>query len=177
MKVSKLLVAAIATVATASIAGAQQTTNCGGATESAIGSSCTVTNTVSAAVPSVARLAIDNSTTTLVAPKASEFGVGGNGALVESDGPTLSVSANVGHTLTASAPTNFTATTGGGTKPATDLQIKVGTGAFGAIGQIGHATAATNGVSYPLTYGTKYNWTVDTPATYSLVLTFTLTAQ
>ena len=161
----------------ASTAGAQATINCGGSSEPALGATCNVTNTVSAIVPSVARLSITTATTSLTAPLAAQFGVGGNGAQVETTGPTLNVSANVGHTLTASSPANFTATSGGGTKPATDLQIKVGTGSFAPIGVLGTAVAAaTNLQTYPLTFGTKYNWTVDTPATYSLALTFTLTS-
>lgn len=178
MKVSKLLVAAaIATVAAASTSQAQ--VNCGGGgSEPAIGSaSCSVTNEVSAAVPSVARLSINNTTTLLTAPKAADFGVGGNGALVQSAGPTLSVSSNVAHTLTASSNPSFTATAGGGTKPASDLQIQVGSTAFAAIGSaVMKSASATDVATYPLTFGTKYNWTVDTPATYSLVLTFTLTS-
>jgi hypothetical protein len=177
MKTSKLLVAAFATALSAVSAGAQATVNCGGSSEPALGATCNVTNTVSAIVPSVARLSITTSNTPLTAPQAADFGVGGNGNQVQTPGPTLSVSANVGHTLTASSPGNFTATAGGGSKPATDLQIKVGAGSFAAIGTLGTpATAATNLQTYPLTFGTHYNWTIDTPATYSLALTFTLTS-
>lgn len=176
MKVSKLLVAAFATVLSAATAGAQATINCGGSSEPALGATCNVTNTVSAIVPSVARLSITTSTTSLTAPQAADFGVGGNGNQVQTAGPTLAVSANVAHTLTASSPANFSATAGGGTKPATDLQIKVDAGSFAAIGQIGTLATPTNSTSYPLTFGTRYNWTIDTPATYSLALTFTLTS-
>lgn len=186
MKVSKVLVAAVVTAIAAGAAGAQSTVNCGGSGELVIGatvgaSTCLVSNTVSAVVPSVARLAITTSSTTLTAPLAADFGTAGSGNLVTSAGPTLNVSANVGHTLTASSPTNWSVTgqvgTPSGPKPAADLEIKVGAGSFAAIGILGSATAAaTNNVSYPLTFGTKYNWTVDVPGTYSLALTFTLTS-
>jgi hypothetical protein len=176
MKASKILFAAVATALVAGSAHAQSTINCGGASESAIGSACTVQNTVSADVPSVARLSITSTTTTLTAPKAADFGSAGSGNQVLSAGPTLTVAANVGHTLTASAPSTWTLQSGTTAKPSTDLQIKVNSGTMAAIGQIGTLAAATNSATYALEFGTKYNWTVDVPGTYSLALTFTLTS-
>lgn len=175
MKINKMLVAAAMTLASAVTAQAQQTINCGGASEAAIGASCTVLNTVSAAVPSVARMSITGpNTTTLTAPLAADFGTAGSGNQVTTSGPTITVSSNVAHTVTASSPTNWSGPVGSA-KPATDLQIKVNAGSFAAIGTIG-GTAATNSATYALTFGNKYNWTVDVPGTYTLALTFTLTS-
>jgi hypothetical protein len=65
---------------------------------------CSVTNTVSATVPTVARMSISNTATTLRAPAAADFGArrghpdgGATGA------PTITVAANAGYTVTASA--------------------------------------------------------------------------
>lgn len=176
MKINKMLVAAAMSLTVAGIAQAQQTINCGGASEAAIGATCTVTNTVSAAVPSVARMSITGpNTTTLTAPLAADFGTAGNGNQVTTAGPTITVSSNVAHTVTASSPSTWSGPVGS-SKPATDLQIKVGAGSFAAIGTIGSAAAATNSSTYALTFGNKYNWTVDVPGTYTLGLTFTLTS-
>jgi hypothetical protein len=88
MKSTKVLVlTAMVAVATASSAGAQLFINCGGAGEAVIGASsttCRLTNTVSATVPTVARLTITSLTTTLTAPLAADFGTA---AGVASAGP------------------------------------------------------------------------------------------
>lgn len=175
MKISKMFAAAVLTAVVSGAASAQTSTiNCGGATEAAIGATCIVSNTVSATIASVARLSITGpATTVLTAPLAADFGTAGSGNQVLTTGPSLAVSANVAHTVTASSPTNFS---GPGTKPATDLQIKINGGAPTAIGTIGFENAPTNLATYNLVFGTKYNWTVDVPGTYTLALTFTLTS-
>ncbi len=176
MKITKILAAAAMSLAAAGTAQAQQTINCGGATEAAIGATCIVSNTVSAAVPSVARMSITGpNTTTLTAPLAADFGTAGSGNLVTTSGPTISVSSNVAHTVTASSPSTWSGPSGS-SKPATDLQIKINSGTFGAIGTIGGDGSPSNLSTYALTFGNKYNWTVDVPGTYTLALTFTLTS-
>lgn len=98
----------------------------------------------------------------------------GTSAGVASNGPTLTVSANAGYTLTASP--NAASWSGPGTKPATDLKMNVGGGSYAALGQVGTATAATASTSYVVGYNTIYNWTTDIPGSYSLVVNYTLTA-
>ena len=177
MKINKMLVAAAMTLAAAGSAQAQSTINCGGSGEAAIGlGTCVVLNTVSAAVPSVARMSITGpNTTILTAPLAADFGTAGSGNLVTTAGPTITVSSNVAHTVTASSPSSWTGPVSS-SKPATDLQIKVNALSFAAIGPLSGSTPATNLATYALTFGNKYNWTVDIPGTYTLALTFTLTS-
>jgi len=177
MKFAKIVVlTAMSAVATATTASAQVILNCGGAGEAAIGAAtttCRVTNTVSATVPTVARLEISSATTTLTAPLAADFGTSGG---VNSAGPTLTVRANAGYTLTASAAAATWTGPATSAKPATDLKMNVDGGGNVALGQVGTSTAATAGQPYVIAYNTIYNWTTDIPGGYSLVVNYTLTA-
>jgi hypothetical protein len=181
MKLDRLT-AALATLALASLCAAQRLSaqnpiNCGGASEPAIGATCLVTNQVSVAVPAVARLQISSLTTGLTAPLAADFAPVGTGVSNPS-GPTLTVMANVAWTVTASyAAANWTAAPVGPTKPATDLTITNDAGAtynaFPFAVATGTATAST---TKQVGYHTNYHFDVDTPATYSLVINYTLTS-
>ena len=175
MKFAKLFVA-VAVVSVVGAGSAQAQINCGGAGEAVltgVGTPCRVTSTVSATVPTVARLSIDNALTTLTAPLAADFGTA---AGVTSNGPTLSVSANAGYTLTAAAAAANWTGPATSSKPSTDLKMKVGAGSIVALGQVGTASAATANTDYVIAYNTIYNWTTDIPGSYSLVVNYTLTA-
>jgi hypothetical protein len=54
----------------------------------------------------------------------------------------------------------------------------VNNGSFVALGQLAHPSAGTPaiGTTYAVKYNTKYNWTIDKPGTYTLVVQYTLTA-
>lgn len=177
MKSTKVLVlTAMVAVATASSAGAQLFINCGGAGEAVIGAAsttCRLTNTVSATVPTVARLTITSLTTTLTAPLAADFGTA---AGVPSAGPSLNVKANAGYTLTASPAAATWTGPATSTKPASDLKMNVNGGSNVALGQVGTSAAATATTDYAIGYNTIYNWTTDIPGVYSLVVNYTLTA-
>jgi hypothetical protein len=174
------LTAALATLALASLCvaqrvSAQSTINCGGSSEPAIGATCLVSNNVSVTVPSVARLSINNTNTTLTAPLAAEFAPGGTG---HSDpaGPTLTVAANVNWTVTASAGA-ATWTGGSGLKPSTDLSITNDAGAtYHAFPFAVKTGAPTSSSTQQVGYHTNYSFTVDTPGTYTLVVNYTLTS-
>ena len=178
-----LLLAALVAVAGASRAGAQASTvNCGGSGELVIGataaaSTCAVSNNLSATVPSVARLTLSSSATTLTAPRAVDFGTGGSGNNVTTVGPSLTVAANIPYSIVADAPNFFAKDGNPSTKPKSDMTFSTDGTTFNPIGgTIASGAAATDGTSLSLTYGTKYNWTVDTPGTYTLAVTFTLTS-
>jgi len=178
MKSTKALVlTAIVAVVTASSAQAQLFINCGGAGEAVIGASsttCRLTNTVSATVPTVARLTITSLTTTLVAPLAADFGTA---AGVNSAGPTLTVKANAGYTLTASPAAATWSGPATSNKQATDLKMVVnGPGTFVPLGQVGTSANPTATTDYAIGYNTVYNWTTDIPGVYTLVVNYTLTA-
>jgi len=175
MKFTKLfVVTAMSAVAAASTAHAQL--NCGGGgTEPALGpatTGCVVTSTVSNTVPTVARLEITTATTDLTTPLAADFGTA---AGVNTTGPKITVRANANHTLTAS-PAAWTGT-GNNAKPVTDIKMQVNGGGFIALGTVGTAASPkTPGTDYQIDYNTIYNWVTDTPGTYSLVISYTLTA-
>ena len=141
--------------------------------------SCSITATVSATVNSELQMTFSlctsasgsNCNTTLTAPKAQDFG---NASGVSSSGPTLTVKANTNYTLTAAAA-SATWSGGGNDKPASDLRFSVNGGSFGALSQVGQG-AATAGKPYAIGYNTLYNWTIDKPGNYSLVVNYTLTS-
>jgi len=149
--------------ALAAAAAAQQT--CDG------GASCQLSVAASATINTVARLSITATTTTLTTPSSADFGAA---AGVATTGPTLTVKANAGYTLTASAPATWTG--GNNSKPSSDLKMKVNGGTLSALGQVGQSTTATAGTTYAITYNTIYNWATDVPGSYSLVVKYTLSA-
>jgi hypothetical protein len=177
MKFAKLF-AVTAMTAVASTVHAQAATliNCGGATEAAIGTStttCRLTNEVSTTVPTVARLQITSTTTSLTAPLAADFGTT---AGVNTTGPSINVKANAGYTLTASAATPEWSGPAASHKLATDLKMNVDNLGNVALGVVGTSSAATASKDYGIAYNVIYNWTTDIPGLYSLVVNYTLTA-
>jgi len=135
---------------------------------------CTLQFTGTVRLNSVATLSITTGTTTLTAPKASDFGTA---AGVTSTGPTVTVKSNGAYALTASAPSQWSGPSGT-SKQSSDLKIKVNAGAFVALGELAHPSSGTPaaGTAYAVQYNTKYNWTTDKPGTYTLLVNYTLTA-
>jgi hypothetical protein len=174
MKFAKLAVlTAMSAVVTVSTAHAQATVNCstnGAGGDVLIGATCNVVNTLSNTVPTVARLSIDQSSTSLTTPLASQF----NGAAVNTVGPTLTVNANHAYSIASSA-TAWTGT-GNTAKPVSDLTVSFNNGSFSALGATPMTGSATEQDLFHLSYNTLYHWTTDTPGTYSLAVTYTLTA-
>ena len=175
MKVSKLLVAAIASVATAATAHAQTVQNCTGAAATIAAGSCTVATNVSVTVPAVARMTFSTVATNLTAPTAAQFGAAAPG--VTTAGPSIDVNANVAYTLKVDAATPNFAGPAGTSKPSSSLTYSVDGGTDRALGTtVGSTGAASATATYAIQYRTKYDWTVDLPGTYTLGLTYTLTA-
>jgi hypothetical protein len=180
MKFAKLVVLTAMSAVAATSAHAQ-TVNCsiggiGGELNLTSPSTCLVSDPLTANVVKVARMTITGNNITLTTPGATAFSDLASTSLgVVDNGPSISVSSNTAYTVTASSAATWGGT-GSGTKPASDLLIKVGAGAFGAIGTIGTGAAATDLTSYVLQYKTKYTWTVDTPGSYTLTVNYTLTA-
>jgi hypothetical protein len=137
---------------------------------------CTVGVSASATVNRVAQLSITTTTTTLTTPKSTDFG---KAAGVNTTGPTVTVKTNTGYALTASA-TGWTGT-GNTSKPLSDLKMSVSVnggaaGALTALGTVGTSSSGTASTTYAIGYNTIYNWTVDKPGSYSLVVKYSLTA-
>jgi hypothetical protein len=167
MRISRILIVATAVLSAAAAKRASaQACNSAGAS-----SSCSTQIATTVRLNTVAKLTISSTNTTLSAPRASDFGTDGG---VNSDGPTVTVLSNGGYTLTASAP----AWSGPNARPSSNLLINVNGGEYTALGQVGHSTAGTqsSGTQYVIGYKTKYQWTVDVPGTYTLAVTYTLTA-
>jgi hypothetical protein len=136
------------------------------------GSACQVSNTVSLTLGKYARLSINNTSTPLTVPQASDFGTPGG---VNSNGPTLTVSSNDAWTLSASLPSGWTGT-GNNAKPTSDIKAKVDAGSFANFPFTAATGAAIANDAHVIAYNTIYNFVTDVPGTYSLVVNYTLTA-
>ncbi len=182
MKLDRIT-AALATLALASLCVAQRVSAQVNCSNPVVGSdvqlgatagsgACAVTNTVSLTLGKYARLSIDNATTTLVTPAASDFGTAGG---VNTTGPTLTVSSNAPWTLTASTAAAWTGS-GNNSKPVTDIKAKAGAGSLTAFPFAAGTGTAVAGTTIGMTYNTIYNFVTDTPGSYSLVVSYTLSA-
>jgi hypothetical protein len=144
---------------------------------------CNQLGSVSMTAGRVVRLQVSAGATLLTAPTPADFDAGFN----TTTGPTFTVSANAPWTLSlraSSALWTATNTSPGApartTKPAADLKwSKTSNGTFvpltttdvTLVSGIATASNATN-----LFFQTLYNWTLDTPGSYSLTVVLTLTA-
>lgn len=175
MKWSTLAAVPMLVLSITSTASAQ-VQNCTGTTSSGP-SGCTVTNTVSASVPYVARLTLSQAATTLTAPSAADFG--GTG-VVDAAAINIDVKANSAYTITAAAATANFSGPSGATKPAGSLAFTTNASTYTALSTtgatVGTGAAATASTTYTIGYRTAYNWTVDAPGSYSLAVNYTLTA-
>ena len=145
--------------------------------------SCNQPGNVSITAGRVVRLQMSVNSTSLTAPTTGDFDAGFN----STTGPTLTVSANAAWTLNiraASAVWTATNTTTGvlarANKPAADLKwSSASSGAFSALSASdatlvsGNATAINATTLY---FQTLYNWSLDTPGSYSLSIVLTLTS-
>lgn len=145
------------------------------------GNPCSVTNTASVTVGTVLRLALSSSATALTAPDSTAYNAGFQDNLAAL---TATVKANRGWTLNVKAGVASWTAAGAGAraaKPAGDLQFSSSGGApFTALttADQGLATSAsgTPGATSTISYRTLWDWTLDTPGTYSLDVVFTVTA-
>ena len=178
MKFTRCIAATtLAMIVAAGSAGAQIIQNCTGSS-SAITTGCVVTNTVSSATPFVARLILSSATSTLTAPTAADFNTAGG--VNTGSAMTLEVRSNSAYSINAAAgAANFSG--GSGNKLSSSLTYT--TDAFattkvlaGAGSTLGLGATATQTTLYTIGYNTKYDWTIDTPGTYTLAVNYTLTA-
>lgn len=148
--------------------------------------SCAGTNTAQVVVPALVKLAMTSNTTSLTAPSADQIDLG---ATVGPDaGPTFTIKANRSWTLNikSSLATNWNyAGSFAGVKPISDLQWSnaVG-GTYAAITAsdvlFTSGGAATNGASaqpfFKTVWASGFTNAANEPGTYTLPVTFTLTA-
>jgi hypothetical protein len=138
---------------------------------------CTVTRPISVVVQRTVRMTLSSIATTLTAPLDAAYTAG----FQDTNGPTITVQANTPWRLQiSSAAANFTATgpVARANKPRADLRWGVAPAvpatALSATATTIASGAATNGTAVNVVYRTLWSWTVDTPGTYSLAITYTL---
>lgn len=133
---------------------------------------CTVTNTVSATAPTILKLTLSSTTTTLTNPVETDF----DGAAVQDAGPTVTLKSNTSAHAQISTAATWTGS-GNNSKSIGDLTYQLGgAGPFTAV--TGTATdiiaAGVGNRNTSVTWGTLWHSATDTPGTYSLAVTFTL---
>jgi hypothetical protein len=145
--------------------------------------SCGLPGSVSMTAGRVVQLQMSAGSTSLTAPTPTDFDAGFN----STTGPTLTVSANAAWTLhIRAAAATWTATnTSPGVparinKPAADLKWSTASsGSFAALGTTDTnlvGGTATAGSATTLYFQTLYDWTLDTPGSYSMSIVLTLTS-
>ncbi len=142
---------------------------------------CTATTSTTLTVGLVLQLTLSSTTTMLAGPALSDYDAG----FVANQGPTAVVSSNRAWRLqlSAAAPTWTATSTQPGVaarpnKPASDLEWSTAAGGpFTALTTV-PVTAVSGAAAAVATtdfhYHTLYNWTVDTPGSYSLIVVFTI---
>lgn len=145
------------------------------------GNPCSLTNTASVTVTAQLKLSLSSTTTTLTSPDTTAFN---NGFQDDPSMFTATVKANTGWTLSVkSAAATWTASGAGAraSKPAGDLQwSSTGGSPFTALtasnAQLATSGTGTSGTTKTISYHTLWDYTLDTPGTYSLGVVFTLSA-
>lgn len=146
------------------------------AAQSCTGNPCSVGNTVSATVGTLLRLTLSTTTTALAGPSEAEFDAG----FQDAAGPSATVKANRSWTLKVSAAAANWTTDNLVVKPASDLQWATASGGPYAGLTIAAADVATSGATasfaQPVFYRVLWSYANDAPGSYSLVVTYTVTA-
>ena len=142
---------------------------------------CTASTSTTLTVGRVIQLILSSTTTTLAPPALSDYDAG----FVANQGPSAIVNSNRAWRLQVSAlAATWTATStqpgvvARPNKPASDLQWSTAAGGpftgLTTVPVTAVSGAATAGATTNLYYHTLYDWTVDTPGSYSLIAVFTI---
>lgn len=183
MKVTRIIAAAVMSAVLAGTAQAQgpvPAVNCTGDLTSRWSTPCSIGNTVQANVPFVARMEMVSSTT-LPQPVAADFGTDA-GLNTPSSNPTvLTVRANAGYKVTATAAASTWTGPAGSSKASSDLRVFVNNSTsmqpLSTNGvDIFTESTPTAGTAINIGYNVRYQWMTDVPGNYSLAINYTLTA-
>ena len=141
--------------------------------------SCSVTSSVSATIPTVTKLTISAATATFPAVATTIFDTA-DSATVSQTGTTLTVISNKTWSLSVQAGADFF-TGGSGTKASTDLSVSFNGGSYVAVPkQSGTATTLlSNQAAGRVTGALNYQLLIritEAPGTYTLPVKFTITA-
>ncbi len=142
---------------------------------------CTASTSTTLTVGLVIQLTLSSTTTTLAAPALSDYDAG----FVANQGPAATVKSNRAWRLQLSAAAStWTATStqpgiaARPNKPASDLKWSAAAGGpftgLTTVPVTAVSGAATAGATTTFYYHTLYDWTVDTPGSYSLTVVFTI---
>lgn len=168
------LLSAIAVLGLAAPAHAQAACGDTGATASCSLSGVTVTTTVQ----NIVYMAIDVNNFGLTAPTGADFSGGSTATITDATAQTLTVKANAAWTLTVKGAA--WSGTGNNSKAPGDLSWNVnGGGTFTAMTTSAATVltgSATGSTTAAIGYKTTWNLTTDTPGTYTMALTYTLSA-
>lgn len=169
-RLPQIVVALAALALRASVCAAQVT--CSGSP------GCTVPISASLANNYVAKLVLSATSTTLATPTAASFGA--VGGVNTPAALTLTVKSNSAHTISVTAA-GATFSGGSGLKPSSSLRYTTDgfltlKGVSGSGSALVAGAAATGGTAHTIGYNTTYAWQQDTPGTYTLAITYTLTA-
>jgi hypothetical protein len=140
-------------------------------------SNCTVTRPISMITQRSIRMSLSSTTTTLTAPLATAYDAG----FQDTNGPTVTVQANTPWRVQISATAATFTGTGRPARhntPRADLLWAVApatpTTPMSATATTIGTGGPTNGTVLPVIYRTLWGWTIDTPGTYTLSITYTL---
>lgn len=144
---------------------------------------CGASTSTTLTIGTVLQLALSSTATPLTPPSTADY----DAAFVANSGPTATVKCNRSWRLQIGATAGtWTATNtqpgvaARANKPASDLQWSTGAGGPFTGLTVSSADATTGGATAGTTqsffYRTLYDWTLDTPGSYSLTVVFTLTA-
>jgi hypothetical protein len=145
------------------------------------GNPCSVTNTASVTVGTMLKLTLSSTTTSLTSPDTTAFNNGYQDYLAALS---ATVKANRGWSLKVNGGAATWTAVGAGAranKPVGDLEWSTSGGApFTALttsaASIASSASGTSGTTTTLSYRTLWNYTLDTPGTYSMDVVFTATA-
>lgn len=189
MKVSKILVAGIATAMFAGVAGAQVTCGPDGSGNLAVNAAaCSQNHTVSTTVNDILLLTVSTASTGLGNPTSTNYGALAANAyltaapLGASAGPNVKVVANRAYDVSiASTTANFGTAPAGVSKPAGDVEWKKTAGTMAPLSTTGasiiSSTSGTVNTNTDLSFQSRWAFERDVPGGYSLVLQLTLAAK
>jgi len=144
--------------------------------QSCFGRTCQGTNTVVATVGALLKLTLDRSPTVTANPTARDIAAG----YQDVSGPSARVRSNTEWRLEVSSATEtWDAAAGRSDKPASDLELRTGAGAYTPMAttpNVAAVGAATRETDVPLAYRARFG-SQDTPGSYAVVVRYTLTTR
>lgn len=168
----RILIAGLAGLLAATPVAAQ---NC--QTPNGAAGTCSINVASSLTIPTLLRLSIDDTTTSLTTPTEAIFNTGS----VTTAGPVITIKTNNSWTLLVRAAAATWTGVGAGVranKPVGDLAWDRGLGFTTMTTADASVATGTRGASNvtSMSYRVNWSWPLDTPGTYSLLVVYTVTS-